>query len=151
MPEAGELPQQAAIVLDVHISTIYCLQNRFKTTDTTDDPSRSGRPRFTTAVQDCYIFCNSTGRIPIRLPLTHPGTQLATWETVQCSYNPTKADRKRSNHAGVYLNGSFSTAWTVCSWPKITSTGIIGTGIESSSLMKRSFMWIMWWLHVNLA
>lgn len=54
--EAGELPQQAAIALGVHISTIYLSQNRFHTTDTTDDLPESDRPRVTIDAQYRYIL-----------------------------------------------------------------------------------------------
>ena len=54
--EAGQLLQEVAIPLGVHTFTIYRLQNRFHTANTTDDLPGSGRLRVTTAEQDRYIL-----------------------------------------------------------------------------------------------
>ena len=53
--EAGESALHVARQFNVHISTIYRLQERYNTTQTTDDRPRSGRPRVTTPRQDRQI------------------------------------------------------------------------------------------------
>ena len=53
--EAGESVQHVARHFNVNITTIYRLQHRYNTTQTTNDLPRSGRPRVTTPQQDCHI------------------------------------------------------------------------------------------------
>lgn len=53
--EAGESALDVARQFNVHISTIYRLQERYNATQTTDDRPRSGRPRVTTPRQDRQI------------------------------------------------------------------------------------------------
>ena len=69
---AGEEPRAVAVALNVHLATIYRLQQRFTATGVTDDRPRTGRPRVTTQRQDRHIFrhhvrdrfqtANETGR-----------------------------------------------------------------------------------------
>ena len=69
---AGEDPRAVAVAFNVHLATIYRLQQRFTATGVTDDRPRTGRPRVTTQRQDCHIFrhhvrdrfqtANETGR-----------------------------------------------------------------------------------------
>ena len=69
---AGEDPRAVAVTFNVHLATIYRLQQRFTATGVTDDRLRTGRPRVTTQRQDRHIFrhhvrdrfqtANETGR-----------------------------------------------------------------------------------------
>lgn len=53
--EAGHTAQAVANHFHVNVRTIYRLQERFRTTNTTDDRPRTGRPRVTTRRQDRHI------------------------------------------------------------------------------------------------
>lgn len=53
--QAGQTARQVANAFQVHVRTIYRLQQRYQTTNTTDDRPRSGRPRVTTRRQDRQI------------------------------------------------------------------------------------------------
>ena len=68
----GEHPRAVAVAFNVHLATIYRLQQRFTATGVTVDRPRTGRPRVTTQRQDGHIFrhhvrdrfqtANETGR-----------------------------------------------------------------------------------------
>lgn len=53
--EAGVSPRRVAAAFNVHLSTVYRLQERLQATGSTADRLRSGRPRVTTARQDRFI------------------------------------------------------------------------------------------------
>ncbi|XP_067670865.1 uncharacterized protein [Haliotis asinina] len=53
--EAGHTAKAVANHFHVNVRTIYRLQERFRTTNTTDDRPRTGRPRVTTRRQDRHI------------------------------------------------------------------------------------------------
>ena len=49
--QAGETPQRVATVFNVHLSTVYRLLHRFRTTGSVADSPRAGRPQVTTPRQ----------------------------------------------------------------------------------------------------
>ena len=53
--EAGESVQEVARHFNVNVTTIYRLQHRYSTTQSTDDRPCRGRPRVTTPRQDRQI------------------------------------------------------------------------------------------------
>ncbi|KAK7093744.1 hypothetical protein V1264_007439 [Littorina saxatilis] len=53
---AGDDPEAVAVAFNVHLSTVYRLQQRFVNTGSTADTQRSGRPRVTTQRQDRQIL-----------------------------------------------------------------------------------------------
>ncbi|KAK7099853.1 hypothetical protein V1264_022900 [Littorina saxatilis] len=53
---AGDDPEAVAVAFNVHLSTVYRLQQRFVNIGSTADAQRSGRPRVTTQRQDRQIL-----------------------------------------------------------------------------------------------
>ena len=143
---AKEDPRAVAVAFNVHLATIYRLQQCFTATRVTDDRPWTGRPRVTTQRQDRHIFshhirdrfqtANETGRNnlgnhqrPISGQTVRRWLAERDWRTgVQLKY--------RSLLVDIVLHA--------CSGPETTPTGTGGNGGPFCLLTRAATAWAMW-------
>ncbi|XP_071083894.1 uncharacterized protein [Haliotis cracherodii] len=143
--QAGQCAQVVANAFNVNVRTIYRLQHRHTTTNTTDIRPRSGRPRVTTPRQDQFM---------IRQHLQNR-FQMATetaWETIGNHQHAISDRTVRPNCQQHLVPPSCScnpsceivTDRPDCNGPGSIKIGINSNGEESSSLMKVATVFQRW-------
>ncbi|XP_071085508.1 uncharacterized protein [Haliotis cracherodii] len=131
--QAGQTARQVANAFQVLLRTTYRLQQRYQTTNTTDDRPRSGRPRVTYRRQDRQVVRQEIALSLLRKLLNRPmGTPSDTLVQTPC-VDDWRADTSTvTGHTEVPFQHHVI-AKIGFSWQHSTSIGTTSSGEESSS------------------